>query len=475
MKKLYIFMLVIILSLGSMASIVAASPEPDRYQPHRPLGLYDAINGSRVGVLSPQTVTVIERHCSRWIKINTWRGPMWLDLEFMPPVEELNNLLSRFGNNISVYYRNIDHDFAYRYNAGRVYFGASVSKAVLALMIYQMAERDEVSLDTLLTFESRHQNWGSGIIQRNYPVGTRFTLRRLLELNLVVSDNVATLILRDFIGGEVNGLRQYRDFVTGIGGNPDLARSRIMDSSLTANQAGIFAMAIHEYLVSGGRYSEEFRQHLLGNQFPFLTLQVDVHPPTASKTGWSGPHTVWHDMTIVYADSPFILAVLSTGRAATSTGNQRDRNDFELIYRTFLEWNNYWFPTGPPLPEPIAPVQIIELENIVYINGTPIETAISPVSIDGTVFFPLRCIARELGANLGWCANTQTVTVSTNYATALLQIGNAEIRIVSSDEAERVYILDAPPVIANGNTLVPNCVFYVLFGADVCLDGYCMS
>jgi len=467
MKKLYIFMLVIILSLGSVASITAASPEPERLELYRPLGLYDAINGNRVGVVSPQIVTVLERYCNRWTKINSWLGPVWVDLEFMPPIHELNSLLARFGNNISVYYRNIDHGFQYRYNPDRVYFGASVSKAVLALMIYQMAERDEVSLDTVLTFESRHQNWGSGIIQRTYPVGTRFTLRRLLELNLIVSDNVATLMLRDFIGGEVNGLRAYREFVTSIGGNPALARSRIMDSNLTANQAGIFAMAIHEYLESGGRYSDEFRQHLLGNQFPFLTMQVEVHPPTASKTGWS--NTVWHDMTIVYAESPFILAVLSSGRAGTATGSQRDRNDFELIYRTFLEWNNYWFPTGPPQPEPVAPAEIVELDNVVYVNGMGLETTVSPVSIDGTIFFPFRCIGQELGASFGWCSYTQTVTVTVSYTTAVLQIGNTELRIVLSDETERVYTLDAPPVFFEGSVLVPHCVFYVLFGVKISL------
>jgi len=264
-------------------------------------------------------------------------------LPFSPPIDELNEILEPFGYNLFVYFKNLETGFEFQHNADIEYFGASVSKAVLALMIYKMAERGDVYLDTKLTFEPVHENWGSVIIQRTYPLGTQFTVRRLLELNLSESDNVATLMLRDFIGGEEYGLHKYQEFVKSIGGNPILAQGRIMNSFLTANEVGIFALAIHTYLESGGKYSEEFREHLLNNQFPFLTGQVDNHPPTASKTGWS--RGVWHDMAIVYADSPFILVVMSRERAGTPDGTQQDRDDFQLIYETFLYWNAYWFPS----------------------------------------------------------------------------------------------------------------------------------
>jgi len=262
--------------------------------------------------------------------------------EFVPQICELNELLEPFGNNLFVYYRNIETGFEFQFNAEIEYFGASVSKAALALMIFKIAERGDICLDTKLTFESRQERGGSGIILRTYPVGTQFTIRRLLELTLRESDNVATLILRDFIGGEALGLQRYQRFISSIGANPQLAQERIMNSYLTANEAGVFAMAIHTYLESGGQYSEEFREHMLNNQFPFLTRQVENHPPTASKTGWS--RGVWHDMAIVYACSPFILVVMSRERAGTQDGTQRDRDDFQVIYEAFMAWNAYWFP-----------------------------------------------------------------------------------------------------------------------------------
>jgi len=341
-KARIFFCLIIAILMVLLAVLNTGAAARDREIIHRPLGLFDEIEGNRIGTVYPQAVTVLYRHCDRWVLINSWLGHRWLDLEYAPSTSRLDRMLSRFGNNISVYYKNIETGFTYQYNAEGEYFGASVSKAMLALYFYTLAEQGEICLDTRVEFQSHQQNWGSGIIQQRYPVGTRFTLRRLLELNLSYSDNVATLMLRDYLGGQEAGVHRYRQFVASIGGDPGLVRDRIMNSRLTANEAGLFARAIYDYIESGGRYSGEFRRHLLNNHFPFLTLVLEEHPPTASKTGWS--NDVLHDMAIVYADSHFILVVMSSGLAGTQYETRQTHDDFALIYQTFLEFNNRWFP-----------------------------------------------------------------------------------------------------------------------------------
>jgi len=317
-------------------------PAVHTYQLLRPLGLFDEIEGNKIGVVSPQTVRIVQHHCDRWVQINSWLGRKWLDLEFVPPTDELTKVLLPFGRNMSVYFLNIETGYEFRHNDETIHFGASLSKAMLALMFYTMAEQGKVCLDTTVTFQSQHQNWGSGIIQRRYPLGTQFTLRRLIKLNLYVSDNVATLMLRDFLGGGIYGVERYRKFIESIGGNPRLVREHIMDSYLTANEVGIFAKAIHDYIESEGRYSEEFRQHLLNNQYPFLTRRVERPPLTASKTGWS--RGVMHDMTIVYTNSPFILVVMAVNRTGTATGTRQEQEEFAQIYTAFKNFSNFWFP-----------------------------------------------------------------------------------------------------------------------------------
>jgi len=294
------------------------------------MAIYSSIGDTMpISMLNPQVVTVLAREGS-WLQVGTWLGPAWINLNFMPPTYELDAALRRFGTNLSIYYENIETGFIYRRNADRVYFGASISKASFALYIYQMAERGEVNLEDRLTFTAADQNWGSGIIQNTYVLGTTFTIRELLRLNLSYSDNVATLMLvRHF------GITGYRQFVAGLGASPARVRSRVMDSDLTANEAGLFARAIMDYIESGGQHSEEMRTHLLDNQFPFI---VADHP-VASKTGWTRD-TAWHDMAIIYAPSPYILVILS----AREGWSAQDYRDFAEISAAFQQFNDIWFP-----------------------------------------------------------------------------------------------------------------------------------
>jgi len=294
----------------------------------RTMGIFDQIDGTMVSHITPQVVSILDRY-NDWLKIDTWLGDKWIDLNFTPPTYELDRLLRRFGNNLSVYFENLETGFVYTYNANRVYFSASVPKASFALYIYLLAEQGYTDLDNLITFTNADFMGGSGRIRHRYSVGATFTQREVLRLNLSYSDNIATNMLR-----RIHGTSGYRQFVADIGGNPNLVGNGIMNSNLTANEAGLFAREIFNYIESDGRYSEEFRAHLLDNQYPFIVSDY----PVASKTGWTRP-IAWHDMAIVYAPSPYILVILS----ARNGWSAQDYRDFEEISMAFQRFNDMWF------------------------------------------------------------------------------------------------------------------------------------
>jgi len=256
--------------------------------------------------MRPQLVHILDQD-GDWLQITTCFGPKWLNLNFTPPTYELDTLLQRHGNNISVYFKNLETGFVYRYNADRVYHGASVPKATFSMYIYQKADRGETNLD------SRHR----------FPGGGTMTQREMLRRNLMYSCNNSTFGLRD-----VHGTAGYRQWVAGLGGNPDWVRHGVMGSLLSANEAGLFAMAIYNYIESDARHSDEFKRHLLNNRFPFIVSDY----PVASKTGWTS--TVFHDMAIVYADSPYILVILS------QRANHRTFADISMAFQRF---NDTWF------------------------------------------------------------------------------------------------------------------------------------
>ena len=228
---------------------------------------------------------------------------------FPPPTDALDEVLERHGTRVSVYFENLETGFVYRHNAEQVYTGASVIKAPFSLYIYQKAELGETDLD-------------SGSRSR--------TQRELLRRNLMYSCNDSTTALRN-----IHGVAGYRQFVEDLGGHPNWVVPQVFGGRMTVDEAGLFARAIYAYLESDGRYSEEFKAHLLDNQFPFIT---GLDYPVASKTGWVPPRA-WHDMAIVYAPSPFILVIFS----ARSGWSNTDYQDFAEIAMAFQMFNDTWF------------------------------------------------------------------------------------------------------------------------------------
>jgi beta-lactamase class A len=309
-----------------------AHSHPDQQRIDRRMGLFlDRADPTPYDFLPPQVVRVLERD-ENWLQIETQEGPMWLTLDFAPPTYALEEALRRHGGDMAVYFENVETGFVFRHDADRVFFSASVPKAVYALYLFHLAEQGLVCLDSELTYTWADFMGGSGIIRYEYAVGATFTLRELLRLNVSESDNIATLILR-----RAHGIDGFRRFLAEMGANPHGVGGNIMDSFLSAEEAGLFAREIFRYIESGGRYSEALRADLLDNQFPFIVSDY----PVASKTGWTS-FLAWHDMAIVYAPSPYILVILTERYGWT----EADFRDFEEISMAFQAFNSWWFGFG---------------------------------------------------------------------------------------------------------------------------------
>jgi beta-lactamase class A len=282
-----------------------------------------------IGMVGQEFVSVIEED-GEWLKINTRQGEMWMSLSFTPSTAELDELLAPFDNSLSVHFENMETGFVYQFNPYQVYPSASVTKAVHALTILKKAEQGLINLDEIHTYTYEDYRRDSNVFLNNpFQVGRTFSTRELLTRSMNESHDASTLAL---IG--VFGLEAYMDFVRGIGGNESFIGPRIMDSFLTVQETGLFARAIFDYLESGGVYSDMFRDFLLDNYFPFIVSDY----PIASKTGWFSPYA-WHDMSIVYAPSPYVLVVLS----AREGWSFEDYGDFFRISMAFQEFNDRWF------------------------------------------------------------------------------------------------------------------------------------
>ena len=295
----------------------------DKLYTGRVMGVFQNVGGNMVSRLEPTVIEVIERD-GDWVYI----GFGWLYLNFTPAFI-LEEFLSQFGNTVAVYYENLESGFIFRHNADTIFFGASATKAPFALYIYHEAEQGRVGMGDLITYTAADFWEGSGVIRHRYELGTVFTRQRLLNLMLVPSDNIATRMLR-----RSHGLTGYRDFVESIGADPENVHN-LTYSRLTANDAGIFMREAFRFIESGGIYSEDLRNNLLANRYPFIISDY----PVASKSGWAANFgAAWHDMAIVYAPSPYVLALLSS-----RAGNASDILVYESISMFIQAFNGEWF------------------------------------------------------------------------------------------------------------------------------------
>ncbi len=92
----------------------------------------------------------------------------------------------------------------------------------------------------------------------------------------------------------------------------------------------------------------------------------------------------------------------------------------------------------------------------VQINNVDIQFDVSPIILNDRTLVPMRKIFEELGCNIEWLSQTQTVIATYNSKIIALQINKD--KIITSDIEKgttEVKNIDTTPILYNDRTLVP--------------------
>jgi hypothetical protein len=98
----------------------------------------------------------------------------------------------------------------------------------------------------------------------------------------------------------------------------------------------------------------------------------------------------------------------------------------------------------------------------VMVNGKSVEFDVPPTLINGRTLVPFRAIFEALGMEVRWSPETRTAIGTSNHTEVVLTVGSIEAAINGS-----MKVLDVPPMIVNGRTLVPLRFVGEALGADV--------
>lgn len=111
-----------------------------------------------------------------------------------------------------------------------------------------------------------------------------------------------------------------------------------------------------------------------------------------------------------------------------------------------------------------APAAVLAAPTVL-INGHSVETEVSPQINQGRVMVPMSSVFQELGAELTWMSDTQTILGKKGKTLLVLQIGKSDAIVNGKTQT-----LDSPPVIVDGRTLVPLSFVATAFSARVAWD-----
>lgn len=108
----------------------------------------------------------------------------------------------------------------------------------------------------------------------------------------------------------------------------------------------------------------------------------------------------------------------------------------------------------------------------VEIDSKNIEFDVSPIIENSRTLVPMRKIFVELGCEVEWLSESQTVIATKNSKIIALQIGKNKIISTDIETGENVVTeIDTAPQIHNGRTLVPVRVISESLGCNVEWDG----
>jgi len=260
-------------------------------------------------ILPPQEVVVINED-DNWLEVYIDDDTWWVDTNFTPSLDEINDAFLSLGDNISFYFYNIETGFQHGFNSDKAYIGASAPKVFYNYFLFTQDELENITLT------EQERMWVKHVLRTS-----------LDEFSHNLTANYGVVEYNRWL--EEQGVYTLQTPKRHFG----------LPTKLNAEEAALLMSKIYHYFQTKTPNAVEFRKNMINNQVPFI---VSNSYKVASKTGWLPSYLIRHDVAIVEAPSPYILVILSQNPKVS----QNHLHYFKLLSALFEDFNNKWFVIG---------------------------------------------------------------------------------------------------------------------------------
>ncbi len=221
-------------------------------------------------------------------------------------IQQIEEILDSFDKNISMAVYSTAGDKMLFYNTDQTYFSACTIKTAWMLYLCKGIDDGTYNKDELRTYQEHLYHQGSGIIRKG-EYGDTYTIERLINLCMSVSDNVAYKMLREVIDKEA-----FRQYITDLGYNTFLVKDTSMWSShaVVKDYIGIWN-EVYKYLEGGSDGASILKNACTNTPFAYGVRTLEDADYSHKSGDNFGNSCAYHDAGLVWADTPYLYAVFS--------------------------------------------------------------------------------------------------------------------------------------------------------------------
>lgn len=240
-------------------------------------------------------------------------------IEGSEKLSELKEYLEK--TDFGVFYCDLNYNNYIAYGSDREFPTASTAKLPYIKYLCTLADSGSLDIDEKLVYEKRFYDIGSGIL-KNESAGKSYKVETLMEYTLKYSDNIAYKILLDRFGSS-----GFNDYVESLGVDYSIGSSGYTKCTSSQIAALLFDVAHyegkHQYIIMEAGSDASFNRQI-GYELSEYTV---VQKYGAMKPG----KKAYHDIAIVYADTPYILVIYTKLEYESSDKNVPFREISRMI------------------------------------------------------------------------------------------------------------------------------------------------
>lgn len=217
-------------------------------------------------------------------------------------ISELNLLYLNQNEKVAYYYKDINTGSILSYNSEILFYAASSIKILVCVMLLEMVEKNIINIDEQILITMNDLKQDTGIIKFQKE-DTYYSIKELIRLTIIESDNTAYIKLVNYVGKE--NLEKYGKNL----GAKHTMEGKDLFGLINCDDMILYWEKVRKYIISNNKYSLDFYNWLSNPSFSIIEKNSLNNNNFVKKYGsWD---IAYHETGYVEDKNPFYLIILT--------------------------------------------------------------------------------------------------------------------------------------------------------------------